>query len=137
MNDVEFESNRIEVKGAINDKTIAFLREAAGELEAAVRRNTKVKTGRTKASWGYIVDGYSGEAYVGSDYENAIWEEFGTGIYALNGDGRQTPWSYQDVDGNWHTTRGKEAREPLRHAMESTRPGIVKQAEKLFKELGD
>lgn len=137
MNDVHFESNRIEVQGALNDKTITFLREAAGELEAAVKRNTKVKTGRTKASWGYIVDEDNGEAHVGSDYENAIWEEFGTGIYALNGDGRQTPWSYQDVDGNWHTTRGKEAREPLRHAMESVQPEIVKQAEKVFKELGD
>jgi len=35
--------------------------------------------------------------------------EYGTGIYNESGNGRQTPWAWQDRDGNWHTTRGMHA----------------------------
>lgn len=61
----------------------------SGELEAQVKRNTRVDTGQTKGSWTYKVDEANGEAMVGSPQENAIWEEFGTGQYALNGDGER------------------------------------------------
>ena len=85
----------------------AWLYEAAGELEAQVKRNTKVGTGQLKNSWTYKVDESKGEATIGSPLENAIWEEFGTGQYALHGDGRKTPWVYKDDKGKWHTTIGK------------------------------
>ncbi|MBT2680051.1 HK97 gp10 family phage protein [Bacillus sp. ISL-35] len=40
----------------------------------------------------------------------AIYVEFGTGIYAVNGDGRQTPWTYySDKLGRFVTTRGMRA----------------------------
>ena len=48
---VEFKDNRIEVEAALDDAAIAFLYEAAGELQAAVKRNTAVKTGQLKNSW--------------------------------------------------------------------------------------
>ena len=57
-------------------------------------------------------------AIVGSAVEYAPYVELGTGIYADMG-GRQTPWKYQDKNGNWHTTRGMPARPYLRPALEN------------------
>ncbi|MBT2661945.1 HK97-gp10 family putative phage morphogenesis protein [Bacillus sp. ISL-45] len=46
---------------------------------------------------------------VGAHY--AIYVEFGTGIYAVNGDGRQTPWTYySDKLGRFINTRGMRAK---------------------------
>lgn len=66
-----------------------------------------------------MVDGDT--LYVGSNAENAIWEEFGTGIHAENG-GRRTPWPYKDREGNWHTTKGKRGTRALTKAMQSKAP---------------
>ena len=55
---------------------------------------------------------------VGSAVDYAPYVELGTGKYAESG-GRQTPWRYQDADGNWHTTSGMPARPYLRPAVEN------------------
>ncbi|UTQ10089.1 hypothetical protein NMK97_03340 [Bacillus amyloliquefaciens] len=45
---------------------------------------------------------------VGADY--AVYVEYGTGIYAEEGGGRQTPWVYYDTKLNrWVVTRGMRA----------------------------
>lgn len=95
MADVEFQDNTISVLNALNDAYIAWLYEAAGELESQVKRNTKVgkiSGGKTKGKWKYKVDENNNEAVVGNTEETAIWLEFGTGEYALNGDGRKGGW---------------------------------------------
>lgn len=133
---VEFEDNSIKCKEAIKKAGIAWLHEAAGELEAQTKRNTAVDSGQTKGSWQYKVDESQGKAVVGSNYENAIWEEFGTGEYALNNDGRKTPWSYQDVNGKWHTTTGKKPRRALWNAFTSLKSRLISLAEDKFRGLG-
>jgi len=45
------------------------------------------------------------EMHVGTNTDYAIYNEYGTGIYAEGG-GRQSPWAYQGSDGEWHQTRG-------------------------------
>jgi hypothetical protein len=82
MSDVEFENNSIRIKKAIREKAIAFLEEAAGEVQTAVHNASRVDTGETRGSYTYVVDESELEATVGSPEENAIWEEFGTGEYA-------------------------------------------------------
>lgn len=96
---IQFEDNRVKVKEALKQAGIAWLYEAAGEIEAQTKRNTRVDRpgAPTKSSFRYEVDEGKGEATVGSDQENAVWEEFGTGEYALKHDGRKTPW-YVPVD---------------------------------------
>ena len=97
---VKFEDNSVKVINAINEAVSNALEEVGGEMESQVKRNTKVKTGKTKASWTHKVDEHNKVVYIGSNYENAIWEEFGTGIYAQNGNGRKdVPWTYQSEDG--------------------------------------
>lgn len=128
---VKFTDNSIKVINAIDREVLNALEEASGELETQVKMNTKVKTGKTKASWTHAVDESKREAYVGSTYENAIWEEFGTGIYAEGGKGRKdVPWVYQSEDGKWHRTKGKKPRKALRKAFSSMKNSI----EKFFKE---
>lgn len=121
MADVEFEDNSFKVKQAIESACKSWLYEAAGEVESAVKRgcDSYVDTGQTKNSWQYKVDDSSMEAVIGSDYQNAIWEEFGTGIYSAKGDGRKTPWKYKDAEGKWHRTSGKKARHIFQKAYDS------------------
>ena len=122
---VKFTDNSIKVIDTINREVLNALEEASGELEAQVKRNTKEKTGKTKASWSHKVDERKYEAYVGSNYENAIWEEFGTGIEALNGNGRKdVPWVYRSEDGKWHRTSGKKPRRALQNAFNSMKNSI-------------
>lgn len=122
-----------EAKEAIEKAAIAWLHEGAGELEAQVKRNTAVDTGQLKASWSYNVNEENLEAQVGSPLENAIWEEFGTGEFALNGDGRKTPWRYKDRKGKWHTTTGKRPKRAFFRAYNSSKKSLIAAAKKKFK----
>lgn len=137
MSKIEFIDHTEEVKGLIAELAFGGLEEVAGELEARVKRNTKVKTGQTKNSWQHKVTGsmMAGEykATVGSDYQNAIWEEFGTGDYALNGDGRKGGWFYEDEEGNGHFTHGKRPRRPFHNAYTSLKNKLIKHLQDKFK----
>lgn len=105
--DVEIESHEQEVKQTFRRTAIAWLHEACGELLSQVRNNQRVRTGRTKGSWRYLIREDDLEGLVASDSMNAVYEEFGTGEYALNGKGRKGGWWYRDERGKWHFTRGK------------------------------
>ena len=119
----------------INECGVKFLEEASGELEAQVKRNTKVDTGKTKGSWEHVVHEYKLEAEIGSRYKNALWEEFGTGIYALNGNGRKTKWVYKTPDGKYHTTVGKKPRRALYNAYNTKKNQIINEGKRRFKDL--
>lgn len=82
------------MKEAISRGIIAGLYQAGGELQAQTIRSSRADTGQTKGSYQYRVQEGSREStvYIGSNLENAIWEEFGTGEYALKGDGRKGGW---------------------------------------------
>lgn len=128
MGNVEFTDNRIKVEAALEDAVIAFLYEAAGEVEAQTKRaQTRVDTGQTKGAWTHHVNEDKGEAVIGNPLENAIWEEYGTGEYALKGNGRKGGWFYEDEEGNGHFTHGKKPLRPLQKAFDKTKGKIIKQ----------
>ena len=112
--DIKIEDNSLRVCQAIEQAIVSGLHEAGGEFVAQAQRNSRVDTGDTKGSFEYRVNGDT--VHVGSNAENAIWEEFGTGIHAESG-GRTTPWVYQDRHGDFHTTRGKRGTRALTKAM--------------------
>lgn len=131
---VKFEDYSVEVKGVLEDAAIAYLHEAAGELEAQTKRNqTRVGTGQTKGQWTYVVDEDKLQATIGNPLENAIWEEFGTGEYALNGDGRKGGWVYRDDKGEFHFTFGKTPLRPFFTAMTKLKPKLEKMAAQKLK----
>ena len=133
---VEFKDFSKIVLQKIHETGEIFLEEVGGEVEAQTKRNTKVKTGKTKGSWEHVVNADKMEVQVGSRYKNALWEEFGTGIYALNGDGRKkVPWVYKTPDGKFHSTVGKKPRRALYRSYTSKRNLIIREARRRFKEL--
>lgn len=132
---IEFTDNSIQVKDAIQDNIIAFLYETGGEFASQTARNSRIKTGQTKGSWDYTVDESELVVAIGSPLENAIWEEFGTGEYALNGDGRKGGWYYVDELGNGHFTHGKKPNRALWNAFEMLKPKVQTAIESKLKGL--
>lgn len=136
-NNVIFKDYCPEIANKLQHAAEAWLEEASGELETQAMRNTrvgKINGGRTKASWSHHVDNGALEATVGSSYQNAIWEEFGTGVYAENGGRNDVPWSYKDAAGQWHRTKGKRGTRAFRKAYTSTKPKLIKAARQKFKD---
>ena len=164
MSDVVFEDFSVQVKTAMREKAISFLEEVGGELRSRAERNSDPyrKTGRTADSYEYKVDEGQLAVHVGSNYQNAIWEEFGTGEFALNGDGRKGWWVYvkgspskssstskgknysspkqaemavallRDKGLDAHMTKGKKPRRILFKAYESFKSAIIARAEQIF-----
>ena len=137
MADIKLFDYTIEVQEALAECAYRALEEASGELESQVKRNTAVDTGQTKNSWTHRVAGsmMAGEykATIGSSVENAIWEEFGTGEYALNGDGRKGGWFYVDEKGDGHFTHGKHPRRPFYKAYTSLKNKLIRRMQDIFK----
>ncbi len=135
MADVIFEDYTLEVQGAIDERINAALEECAGELESQVKRNTRVDTGKTKGSWQHRVDDEKHVATIGSNNENAIWEEFGTGEYALKQNGRKGGWSYKDAKGEWHHTYGKKPMRAFWNAFNTLKNKIINHFQNSLKGL--
>ena len=134
MAQVRFEDNRMEVMADLDDAAIAYLYEAGGLMKAQVERNTRVDTGQLKNSWTYKVNESKGECVVGSPLENAIWEEFGTGEYALEGNGRKGGWYYRDKKtGRLRFTYGKTPNRALHNAFTSLKTALIRRAEQVLK----
>ena len=132
---VKFHDFTVQVKGAIDDRINIVLEECAGELESQVKRNTRVDTGKTKNSFRHRVDDDSHTAYIGSSDENAIWEEFGTGEHALEGNGRKGGWFYVDEKGDGHFTHGKKPSRAFWKAYTSMKNAIIKRIQEFMKGL--
>ena len=130
---IVFEDYTVKVKNAMDDRINAVLEECAGEVESQVKRNSRVDTGKTKNSFRHHVDDDSHKATIGSSEENAIWEEFGTGEYALEGNGRKGGWAYQDAKGDWHFTHGKKPSRAFWNAFTSLKSKIINHIQEALK----
>lgn len=91
------------------------LQEACAVVEAAAKEKCPVDDGTLRASISSMVVGNVG--YVGTNVEYAPYVEYGTGIYAVKGDGRKTPWVYCDDKGNFHYTVGQHPQPYLEPAL--------------------
>lgn len=95
---VQFTDNSMRVKSALEEAAIAFLHEAAGEIEAQTKRNLSKEKGRwhseQKEQWQHTVDEGKLEATIGNPMERSLWTEFGTGDQAEGGKGRKGYWVY-------------------------------------------
>ena len=132
---VEFHDYTIKVKDVIDDGINIVLEECAGELETQAKRNSRVDTGKTKNSFRHKVDDKAHIAYIGSSDENAIWQELGTGEYALHGDGRRGGWAYKDAKGDWHFTYGTKPSRAFWKACTSMKNKIIKRIQEFLKGL--
>ena len=94
------------------------------------------KTGQLRNSIEHRVQGanYKTECVVGTNLEYAPYVEFGTGIYAVNGDGRQTPWVYRTADGEFYFTVGQKPQPYLLPALEENTEQINQEILNTIKE---
>ena len=98
--DVEFTDNSVKVKAELNKALVAFLREASAEIKTQAERNTPVgESSQLRRSWDTVVDESKLQAIIGNTLEYSIYQELGTGEYALEGKGRKGYWVYVK-DGN-------------------------------------
>ena len=81
------------------------LTKCALVAEGYAKLQCPVDTGALRNSITHKVS--DNEMAVGTNMEYGSYIEFGTGIYSEKG-GRQTPWVYQDANGNWWTTSGRK-----------------------------
>ena len=136
---VEFKDFSKIIISKLNQKADTFLEEVGGEVEAQAKQNTKVASingGKTKGSWEHVYDSSKKQVQIGSRYQNTLWEELGTGIYALNGNGRKTKWVYKNPkNGKFYTTVGKKPRRMLWNAYTTLKNPIINEAKRRFKNL--
>lgn len=89
---IEFENNTDEIIEEMRHKALAWLEEAGGDIRSQAATNSRRASGETAGSFQHKVDEETMTCAIGSSLENAIWEEFGTGDYALHGNGRAGAW---------------------------------------------
>lgn len=131
---VDFQNYSIQVKEAIEEAAAIYLYEAGSTMQRQAADNTRIGTGETAGKWDYVVDEGEKECTVGNPLENAIWEEFGTGEYALHGNGRRGGWHYQDDKGQWHHTYGKTPTRALHNAYVTKKSVLINRARQIFGE---
>lgn len=98
-------------------------------VEAKSKENCPVDWGtlRTSITHKTVREGKSIDGYVFTNEEYAPHVEFGTGIYADNGQGRQTSWKFKDKDGIWHRTVGQEPKKFISNALKTEQDKVVRE----------
>lgn len=91
---------------------------------------------------GYLANSITSETFVkegqarsetGPDAEYAVYIEYGTGIYAVNGDGRKDPWWYATPEGKFFFTHGAKAQPFAEPGYNKARPKIDSLALRILK----
>lgn len=115
---IHVEDHSVEILNALNEQIGGALQSIGQEAEGYAKEKSRVDTGRLRNSISYKVNTNDEKAvYVGTNVEYAPYIEYGTGIYADNGEGRKTPWAYQDAKGVWHWTKGMKPTHFLRDSI--------------------
>lgn len=151
MANVEFEDFSIQVKGAIEDAAIRWLEEGSSEIQSAAQRNSRRDTGEFAGKWTYKIVKSALKSTVGHPDENALWEEFGTGEYAVKGNGRKGGWYVPEekltnkakgkmqrvvIKGKvYYFTRGKKPNRTLEKAYTAKKNTVINLARQIFGEL--
>jgi hypothetical protein len=130
---VVFEDYSVKCKDAIREKAISFLEEVGGELRSRTQRNSRRKTSKTAGSYEYKVDEGQLAVHVGSNYQNAIWEELGTGEHAIDKDGKP---SGKGRKGWWVYVTGNVVKETSTDSKSYSSPEEAKRAVAILKEKG-
>ena len=119
-----------EVAEHILPQKIAEALEVAAQIvENDAKRKCPVDNGTLRASITHVTK--ETRVVIGTNVEYAPYVHEGTGIYAKNGNGRQTPWTYRSADGTYHRTVGQKPKPFLQDALDEEMPNILD----CFKEL--
>lgn len=112
---ITLEDHSDEVLAALESACAIALETCGLVAEGYAKKQCPVDTGNLRNSITHTVDINEKTAYIGTNNEYATYVEMGTGKYYPGG--RPKPWSYQDENGNWHTTSGQRAQPYLKPAV--------------------
>lgn len=99
------------------------LGKACALVERSAKQNAPKGNGDLRRSITSTVR--DGVGIVFTPLEYAPYIEYGTGLFAEDGNGRKdVPWHYKDEKGEWHTTSGMPPRPYMRPAMNENRENI-------------
>jgi HK97 gp10 family phage protein len=106
------------------------LGQACALVEGEARKNApKGISGDLRKFMDYRVEENGGElvGVVFNPLEYAPYVEYGTGLFAEDGNGRKdVPWLYRDDKGELHVTRGSKPHPFLRPALHDNREKILR-----------
>lgn len=106
-------------------------KQALGRACAVVERTAKEKapkdSGALRRSIASEVrdSGQDLEGIIFTPLEYAPYVEYGTGLFAESGGRKDVPWSYQDDEGEWHSTSGMRPQPFMRPALDENREKII------------
>lgn len=108
-----------EVAEHILPQKIAEALEVAAQIvENDAKRKCPVDDGTLRASITHVTE--ETRAVIGTNVEYAPYVHQGTGLYAVNGNGRKdVPWVYKGADGKFYKTKGQKPKPFLREAFET------------------
>ena len=103
------------------------MQDACNLVEGAAKDKAPKDTGALRRSITSKIEvtGSEIDGIVFTPLEYAPYVEYGTGLYAENGNGRQTPWVYRDDKGDYHYTHGQHPQPFLRPALEENKDEII------------
>lgn len=117
-----------EFKNSFENATLEIIKELAKNMNIAclvVEREAKIKCpvdmGQLRAAMfsSVNIEGTMIKGTVGNTMEYAPYVHQGTGLYAVDGDGRKTPWGFEIKSGNFkgfHWTHGQKPQPFLEEA---------------------
>lgn len=123
---------------SVDEATLKMIMDLMGNVEKAciileseTKKECPVDQGPLRASIKHNVkltdNAIEGDCY--SPLEIAPFVHQGTGLYAVDGDGRKTPWKYEAPAGKykgWHTTSGQKPNPFMDRARNKSTPRIEK-----------
>lgn len=118
-------------KQKLPERTREGMEKICLKVEADSKKNCPPSiTGNLRASITHkVVDEEDGEiaGYVGSNLDYAPYVHQGTGIYAIEGNGRkEVPWSYYDErKGEWQSTEGIKPTPFIQMAIDENMDDII------------
>lgn len=100
----------------------AALQKCCALVERSAKQLAPKDTGALRRSISSRVEENKGIVFTPLEY--APYVEFGTGLFAEAGGRADTPWSYQDDKGEWHSTSGQHPQPFMRPALNNNRAEI-------------
>lgn len=107
---------------------VSAMQDCCDLVEGSAKDKAPKDTGALKRSITNRVEVVGNEVsgIVFTPLEYAPYIEYGTGMYAENGNGRQTPWVYKDDKGKYHYTHGQHPQPFMRPALKENEQNIKK-----------
>ena len=130
--DVIIKSHTKDILRLMEQKGLASLEEIGLRAEGYAKKKAPVGTPESTGIKGYVSSGLKqsithkrvrDEVYIGTNNkaQNGVpyplYVELGTGIFATDGKGRKSPWTWYDKNGKAHFTHGMKPVHYLRDAV--------------------